>query len=95
MKNSPFNFLVIKFVAGPDGDQHIFSESGTRSMCGLSANEISKDGHGNTNTAEYKERLPDRPVCLTCSKDWKAYPRSPWNAWQKAVAKGRKKRVRA
>lgn len=95
---SPFNFLKVCYVADNTGDQHIFetglrilegnSERVARSLCGKTAGDISKDPKGYTDAVEYKDRLPDRPLCQKCQEKYKKHPRSPWKAWQQSVKAG-------
>lgn len=90
---SPFakSFVQVRFVWGPDGDQHIFEWSGgtraDRSMCGKTDHEI----HAGTNDKPEpditvsKERHAERPLCAVCEKKWKRHPQSPWKAWEQKV----------
>ena len=88
---SPFakSFVQVRFVWGPDGDQHIFETiertRADRSMCGKTDHEISAGTNDKPDITVSIERHPERTLCVSCEKKWKNHPRSPWKAWGQRV----------
>lgn len=70
----------------PEGEQHIFEMKSDglkpHAFCGKDRGVI---GGGVENTAEFKDRSADLPLCKKCETRWKSDPRSPWRAWVQGI----------